>query len=117
MNARRAIYIVIVLVALAIYAYAFSEWVAITAAVLPTPTPTATPAPTMCEIDRDATQAALDAYHTEKGDWPTADGGPGDIEWNKLVPNFMEEIPPTDGRCDWQVNSQPEGEVCLWALC
>jgi len=81
--------------------------------------PKATPTPkvTQCEIDRDAIQAALDAYHAEMGEWPTADGQPGDIEWDKLVPDFLDEIPATDSTCDWQVNSDPEGEVCLQHGC
>ena len=85
----------------------------------PTPTPTPTPGrtPTKCEVDRDAIQVALDAYHAEKGEWPTADGQPGNIEWGKLVPGFLDDIPGTDSRCHWQVNSDPEGEVCLWKTC
>jgi hypothetical protein len=69
-----------------------------------------------CEDDRDATQAALRAYHSEQGEWPTADGGPGDIEWDKMMPGFIDEIPINDYFCDWQVNSNPEGEVCLWLI-
>ena len=79
--------------------------------------PTLTPTPTQCEADRDAVQVALDAYHDDTGEWPTADGGPGDIEWDKLVPGFLVEIPSTDSKCDWQVNSDPEGQVCLWERC
>ena len=78
----------------------------------PTPTPTPTPTstqeptpgrtPTKCEADRDAIQVALDAYHEEEGEWPTADSGPGDIEWNKLVPVFLDAVPSTDRKCDWR---------------
>ncbi len=78
-----------------------------------TPTPTPTPAPTQCEADRDAVQAALYAYYAEEGEWPTETGGPGDIEWEKLVPSFLPTIPATDDNCDWSVNSDPEGEVCV----
>ena len=83
----------------------------------PTPTPTLTPTPTAtptaCEADRDAIQAALYSYHDEIGEWPTADGQPGDIEWTKLVPNFMAGIPANDSTCNWSVNSDTEGEVCV----
>ena len=63
-----------------------------------------------------AIQAALDAYHDENGEWPTDDGGPGGIEWEELVPDFLSEI-PSASKCDWQVNSDPEGEVCVPEHC
>ena len=78
-------------------------------AVTPTPSPT----PTQCEADRVAVQTALYAYNAERGEWPTETGAPGDIEWEKLVPSFLESIPTTDDDCDWSVNSDPEGEVCV----
>ena len=85
----------------------------------PTPTPTGTPTPlptvTMsCEQAKHAIQEALNAYNTEHGEWPTADGQPGDIEWTKLVPDLMAAVPY---RCDWRVNSDPVGEVCLQRTC
>jgi hypothetical protein len=76
-----------------------------------TPTPTATP--TKCEADRDAVQTAIYAYEEENGEWPTETGGPGDIAWEKLVPDYLPSIPTTDDDCDWSVNSDPEGEVCV----
>ncbi|MEA1958236.1 MAG: hypothetical protein U9N44_00980 [Chloroflexota bacterium] len=83
-----------------------------------TPTPTVTATPTayksQCEIDRDAIQVAFDAYHDAYGNWPTSDGQPGDIEWDKLVPEFMDAAV---SKCDWHVNSNPEGEVCLPKTC
>jgi hypothetical protein len=83
----------------------------------PTPEPTPGRTPTRCEVDRDAIQAALDTYHDDTGEWPTADGQPGNIEWDKLVADFLDEKPSTDSKCDWQVNSNPEGQVCLWERC
>ncbi len=85
-----------------------------------TPTPTPTPLPTVvmtCVPARDAIQEALNDYNDEHGDWPTADGQPGDIEWTKLVPAFMAGIPSNDSKCEWQVNSDPEGVVCLLNTC
>ena len=86
----------------------------------PTPTPTSTGTPTplptvamTCEQAKHAIQDALDDYHDDYGEWPTADGQPGDIEWTKLVPDFMAGIPSNDSRCHWRVNSDPEGEVCV----
>jgi peptidylprolyl isomerase len=70
-----------------------------------------------CEQARDAIQEALTHYHDEYGKWPTADGQPGDIVWTKLVPNFMEGTPSNDSDCNWWVNSDPEGEVCLQNTC
>ena len=70
-----------------------------------------------CEQARDAIQGALTQYHDEHGTWPTADGKPGDIVWAKLVPDFMAGIPSNDSDCDWWVNSDPEGEVCLQKIC
>ena len=84
------------------------------------PTPTPTPLPTVvmsCVEARDTIQDALIDYNDEHGDWPTADGQPGDIEWSKLVPVFMAAIPANDSKCEWWVNSDPEGEVCLQNQC
>ncbi|MEA1958281.1 MAG: hypothetical protein U9N44_01215 [Chloroflexota bacterium] len=80
-------------------------------------TPTATAYKSQCEIDRDAIQVALDAYHDTYGNWPTVDGLPGDIVWDKLVPEFMGEVAHGDYICDWRVNGDPEGEVCLPRTC
>ena len=70
-----------------------------------------------CEEARDAIEEALALYHDEHGKWPTADGQTGDIVWTKLVPNFMAGTPSNDSDCDWWVNSDPEGEVCLQITC
>ena len=79
------------------------------------------PSPTLtasaCEHARDTIQAALDAYHAQHGVWPTPDGEPGDIDWTKLVPDYMEAIPANDGTCDWQVNARPVGKVCVLNRC
>ena len=85
-----------------------------------TPTGTPQPVPTVpvtCEEAQDSIQQALDAYHAQYGNWPTADGEPGDIVWPKLVPDFMEYGPGNDNKCDWWVNSDPEGKVCLLHNC
>lgn len=81
--------------------------------------PTAVPTlgPAGCAPDRDATQAAIDAYHSRYRSWPTADGRPGDMDWDKLVPQYLPYIPKTDSRCKWGVNGQPEGEACLQNRC
>ncbi len=94
-----------------------------TPTLVPTPTinPTETPLPTRetgsCVSDREDIQAALDAYHTENGDWPTTDGQPGDIEWGKLIPDLLDGVPHTDSSCEWQVDDDPEGSVCLLTPC
>ena len=89
-------------------------------------TPTATPLPTRlptlgggdCQRDRDDIRTALDAYHEANGDWPTVDGQPGgDIVWAKLVPDLLEGVPVLDEFCEWQVDSDPEGAVCLLTPC
>lgn len=81
--------------------------------------PTAVPTlgPAGCAPDRDATQAAIDAYHAKYGGWPTADGEPGDMDWDKLMPEFLPHKPATDTKCMWGVNGDPEGEVCLQHVC
>ena len=81
----------------------------------PTPTATTTPTatPTPCEADRSAVQAALYAYHMQNEEWPTETGESGDIVWEKLVPIFLPSIPTTDDNCDWSVDSDPEGGVCV----
>ena len=81
--------------------------------------PTAVPTlgPAGCAPDRDATGAAIAAYHAKYGVWPTADGEPGDMDWDKLVPEFLPYKPDTNGKCQWGVNGDPEGEVCLQHSC
>lgn len=81
--------------------------------------PTAVPTlgPPGCAPDRDATQAAIDTYHARCGDWPTADGQPGDMDWDKLVPQYLPYIPKTDIKCQWGVNGNPAGEACLQNRC
>ncbi len=97
-----------------------------TCAIGPGPTPTPTPATTLtplpivsmsCEEARDTIQDALESYNTEYGNWPTMDGEPGDIQWTKLVPDFMTAVPANDSKCHWQVNGHPEGEVCVPKRC
>lgn len=83
----------------------------------PSPTPTHTHTPTRCEQDRDAIAVAIETYHTTNGDWPTLDGQPGDIDWDKLVPDLLEKLPSTDTSCEWQVNHDPEGALCLLTPC
>jgi len=86
----------------------------------PTPTATPTPLPTVtmsCVQARDTIQQAINDYNAEHQLWPTADGQPGDIEWTKLVPDFMAAIPRNDSKCEWWVNSDPEGAVCLQNIC
>lgn len=79
----------------------------------PPPTPTEPPE---CETDRIDMKAAIDAYQTAKGEWPTADGKPGLIVWEKIVPSFLKANPSTI-KCKWQVNSDPLGEVCRSVHC
>jgi hypothetical protein len=91
-----------------------------TATPTPAATPTPTPLPTVnmgCEEAETTLQTAITDYHGQYGEWPTADGQPGDIAWPKLVPGFMEGVPVNDNNCDWWVNSDPEGEVCLLHQC
>ena len=90
----------------------------------PTPTSTSTPTPTplpvvsmSCVEARDATQDSISAYNMVYGEWPSVDGQPGDIEWAKLVPEFMTGIPENDSDCEWWVNSDPEGAVCVRHQC
>jgi hypothetical protein len=86
----------------------------------PIATETPTPLPTVvmsCDQARDAIQIALDAYNAVHGDWPTIDGQPGDIEWSKLALDFIDGIPSNDNKCEWWVNSNPEGDVCLQNVC
>jgi len=86
----------------------------------PTPTGTPSPVPTVsmtCDEARDAIQNALDAYCAVHAEWPTADGQPGDLDWRKLVPAFLEYAPGNDSKCNWAVNSDPEGEVCVQNRC
>lgn len=77
----------------------------------------ATLGPVKCDYDRDAINAVLGPYYTMHGQWPTADGQPGDIDWDKLVPRFLPYVPKTDSKCQWGVNSDPEGKACIQNRC
>jgi len=90
------------------------------ALLTPTPVGTPTPLPTIqmgCVEAKNAVQVAIDAYHAQKGVWPTSDGQPGDIDWAKLIPGYMAGVPSDDKSCDWRVNSNPLGEVCIAHFC
>jgi hypothetical protein len=113
-GARRIVPIVLVIVLIVV---AVVIAIHVKGGFAPGPTPTPTPTPTTCEIARDSIQAALDDYYAEYGEWPTADGQSGDIDWDKLVPSFMGRKPSNDANCDWQVNSNPEGKVCIPKTC
>jgi hypothetical protein len=93
---------------------AATELTTITPTSTPTSTPIPTPTATPSKYDRDinAIEAAIAQYHASLGQWPTADGQPGDIDWDKLVPTYLDTIPSTDSRCDWYVSSDPPGTVC-----
>ena len=98
------------------------DWEIALSIIIPTPTPIPSPTPlpiiTMsCVEARDAIQDALNIYNTQYQEWPTTDGQPGDIEWTKLIPEFIAGVPSNDSLCDWWVNSGPEGEVCVRHQC
>jgi hypothetical protein len=98
------------------------EWEIPLSLLIPTPTPVPTPVPLptismSCVEARNAIQDALSVHTTQYQEWPTADGDPGDIEWTKLTPDFMAGVPSNDSLCDWWVNSDPEGTVCLQNMC
>jgi hypothetical protein len=90
----------------------------------PTPSPIASTTPTLlpivvmsCTDAEYDIQDAISDYYNDYDEWPTSNGEPGDIEWTKLVPDFMAAVPSNDSKCDWWVNSDPEGEVCLLNQC
>ncbi|MBT4511288.1 MAG: hypothetical protein HOC20_03635 [Chloroflexi bacterium] len=89
------------------------ETISLEPTIPPTPgTPTAPSGdPPECDADRAAIKVALDAYHAENGVWPTADGQPAAIDWDKLVPDYLEGQPSTQ-KCKWRVSADPVGEVC-----
>ncbi len=79
----------------------------------PKPPPTMPKEPTLCELQTVAIQEAVFEYHDKQDKWPTFDGKPDDIQWTKLVPDLLANEPSTDYQCDWQVDDDPEGTVCL----
>jgi hypothetical protein len=98
------------------------EWEIPLSIVIPSPTPAPTPIPLptismSCVEAMGAIQDALNIYSTQYKEWPTTDGQPGDIQWAKLVPDFMAGVPSNDSLCDWWVNSDPEGAVCVRHQC
>jgi len=75
-----------------------------------TAVPTATPS--IYDIDINAIESAVSEYYKDNGQWPTADGQPGDIVWDKLVPTYINSVPATDAKCDWYIDDDPPGEIC-----
>ena len=67
---------------------------------------------TRCELDMEMIQNAIDVYNSQYDQWPTINGQPGPIEWDKIVPEYMEVMPYADNRCQWKVDDDPEGFVC-----
>ena len=82
-----------------------------------TPPPVPTKTISQCEKDELAVQAALDAYYLELEKWPTVDGLPGEIAWEEIVPTYMDEMPFANNKCEWRVNSDPEGSACMGRRC
>ena len=107
--------IIIIYLAIVAVVIVFAAKEAPKAETTPTPTATATVEKTQCETDRDTIQEALNAYHEENGNWPTANGQPGDIVWDKLAPEYMST--GIDDQCDWHVSSNPVGTVCVAHTC
>ena len=79
----------------------------------PSSLPTSPKPPTLCETQSAAIQEAVNLYQDEHKEWPTHDGKPGNIQWEKLVPDVLANEPSTDYQCDWQIDDDPEGTVCL----
>ncbi len=100
-----------------------------TPTVLPTPPVTETPSisepteptPTRkksrCETDMEVIQAAIDVYSSEYDQWPTINGQPGDVDWDKMIPDYMDEKPYDNDKCKWGVNSDPVGIACIGHYC
>ncbi len=82
-----------------------------------TPAPTPTKPPSQCEMDEIAIQVAIDSYYSEYSQWPTADGQSGEIVWDNIIPNYMDAMPYANNKCQWAINSDPEGFVCMGKTC
>ena len=81
------------------------------------PTPSLPTVSMSCQQAMDAIQTATDEYHHDKRRWPTTNCRPGDIVWVELVPDYMEAVPSNDSKCDFRVNSNPEGDICIAHRC
>lgn len=81
------------------------------------PEPTPVPTKSRCEMDMETIQAAIDIYITQHNEWPTVDGQPGPMDWDKLIPGYMDEKPYANDKCKWGVNSDPQGDACMAHRC
>lgn len=67
---------------------------------------------TACEADQYSLQSAVAAFRVKAGEWPT-EGGTLDkaIDWdaddgtgNTFVPDYVSEIPRSDGSYQWKID-------------
>jgi len=67
---------------------------------------------TACEADQRSLQSAVAAFRVKAGEWPTTGGTlEGDIRWdavdgtgNTFVPDYVLEIPRSDGNYQWKID-------------
>ena len=59
-----------------------------------------------CEADASLLQTAVAAYYTKNGDaWPTEDGNTGDIDYDKLIGGYIDQVPGSDAKCQWKIEA------------
>lgn len=70
-----------------------------------------------CNADQRLLQSAVFSYYYDPDkatDWPTEDGSkPGNLFFGEpvtgpLVGGYINEVPGTDVKCDWQIDAQGE---------
>lgn len=69
-----------------------------------------------CRVEKRDIEAAVFSYYHENLKWPTDEGGPGDIDFTKLMGDYLDDTPASDESCLWQIAENgavvPGGEDC-----
>lgn len=56
-----------------------------------------------CETEVKSVSVAVVAYRIDQGEWPTADGDPGVVLWDKIE-DYLSDKPAQFDQCQWMVD-------------
>lgn len=69
-----------------------------------------------CRVEKRSIEAAVFSYYNQNAEWPTDEGGAGDIDFTKLVGDYLDDTPASDESCLWQIDDNgavvPDSEDC-----
>lgn len=60
---------------------------------------------TACQLEQSAIQSAVWMYYAEHGrEWPATDELPANVDFDKLIPGYIEKTPSSQAECDWEID-------------